>query len=117
MDDANKTPSDAKLEPKVTLEQALKVLGPKVENLLKETLSGFELAEGDKKSKKRIFGALVTAAAGHMANTEKLSLGSLSRRCSRAISSLYPKSAPPAFDDDSQGDNDSDAGESDDSDD
>lgn len=116
MSDENKTASDAKLEPKVTLEQAMKVLQPKVEALLKETLAGFEVAEGDKKSKKRIFGALVTSAAGHMSNEEKLSLGSLSRRCSRAISSLYPKSAPPAFDDDSQGDNDN-GGESDESDD
>lgn len=121
MDD-KKTPSDAKLEPKVSVEQALKVLQPKVEALLKETLSGFELAAEDKKSRKRIFGALVTAAAGHMQKEEKLSLGSLSRRCSRAISSLYPQSAPPAphltvhdggLDDDSQ----ADEGEGDDSDD
>ena len=107
MDDTNKTPSDVKLEPKVTLEQAMKVMGPKVESLMSEVLSGFELNAGDKKSKKRIFGALVTAAAKHMQEKENLSLGSLSRRASRAIGSLYPKYTPPSV---VETDNDGDEG-------
>lgn len=88
----NETASDQKpkIEPKVTLEKAVELLKPKVETLLKETLAGFELDPADKKSRKRIFGALVTSAAAYMLNTEKLSLSSLGRRCSRALSSLQP---------------------------
>lgn len=84
------TPADTKPQPKVTFEKALTVLKPQMEQILSETLTKFELDAADKKSRKRIFAALVAASAEFMANKENVSTSSLQRRASRAISSLKP---------------------------
>lgn len=92
----NETTSDTKPQPKVTFEQALKVVQPKVEALMKEVLAGFELNPGDKKSHKRIFGALCFAGMETIikSGATNLSPYSLSRRASRAASALAEQLAP-----------------------
>lgn len=107
----NETASDVKpkLEPKVTVEKALEVLKPKVEALLKETLAGFELNEGDKKSRKRIFGAMVQAGAAVMIGEEKLSYSSISRRAQRGVSAAFSELNPSTG-----SESDDDSGETDD---
>lgn len=84
------TPADTKPQPKVTFEKALAVMQPQMEQLLTETIAKFELDAADKKSRKRIFAAMVAASAEFMANKQNVSTSSLGRRASRAISSLKP---------------------------
>lgn len=92
MDDTNKTPSDAKVEPKVTLEKACQSVEAEVTALLSKTVKGFELDPADKKSRKRIFEAFVKTGAQYFVGSEGMKLSSLSRRASLAF---YDRSTPP----------------------
>lgn len=92
---SNQTSSDVKKEPKVTMEKAVAAVQPKVEAVLKEALAGFELDAGDRKSRKRIFAAVVQVAAQHMFKEEGLSHSALGRRCSKAINYLVRQANPP----------------------
>jgi hypothetical protein len=102
MSDEKKTASDAKVEPKVTLEKACSAVQADVNALLAKTLAGFELDPADVKSRKRIFEAFVKMGAQHFIGAGALKPHQLQRRASKAIIDLYPKSvsAPPMDNDD-----------------
>jgi hypothetical protein len=85
------TPADTKPQPKVTFEKALAVMQPQMEQLLTETIAKFELDPADKKSRKRIFAAIVAASAEFMANKQNISTSSLGRRAAKAVYSLKPQ--------------------------
>lgn len=117
MNDANKTPSDAKVkvEPKVTLEKACGAMSADVTALLSKTLSGFELDPADKKSRKRIFEAFVKLGAQHFIGAEGMKTSSLNRRASFAFRDLWPKSVEvPPMDNDNDGEDSGEADVSDD---
>jgi hypothetical protein len=113
MSDENKTPSDAKVEPKVSLEKACGAMSADVSALLSKTLSGFELDATDTKSRKRIFEAFVKLGAQHFI-AEGLKVSSLNRRAGYAFRDLYPKSAEvPAYDNDNEDSSEADVSDDD----
>lgn len=97
----NETPSDVqpKKDPKVfTLEQAIKAVQPKVEALLKEAITGFEVS--DKDGFKRLFGAFAHAGmetvltSAKEAGVTNVKAHSLARRAAYAANDLHDKFTP-----------------------
>lgn len=114
MSDEKKTASDAKVEPKVTLEKACGAMSTEVNALLSKTLKGFELDATDTKSRKRIFEAFVKLGAQHFIGAEGMKVSSLNRRAGYAFRDLYPKSVSvPAMDNDDEDSSEGDVSDDD----
>lgn len=90
----NETSSDTKKEPKVTFQKAVEAVKVDAQALVNKALAGFELDADDRKSRKRIFSAIVASAAEVFLNektgAKPLSTASLARRATRGIYALQP---------------------------
>jgi hypothetical protein len=105
----NETASDVqKPEPKVTVEQALKAVGPKIESVLKEALAGFELADDDKKSRKSIVRAVGNAVGATLGGQAGLNRYNLQRNLGYGLATGCPAPPTPAYSDFETEDDDSD---------